>query len=106
MSINSRIKQLRLDKGLKQGEAAIAIGITQRMLSAIEVGDNQPTIDSLAKIATYYSVTTDYLIFGDSVAPTSLERDILKDIREDKAVYNALITRLTAKQVILSSVTA
>lgn len=105
MRINDRIKQLRIERGLKQGEAAVAIGITQRMLSAIEVGDNLPTIDSLAKIATYYSVTTDYLIFGDNVAPTSLERDILNDIREDRAVYNALITRVTAKRVILDSVT-
>lgn len=100
--LSDRVKKLRTDKGLKQGTAASGIGISQRMLCAIESGDNQPTVETLAKIALFYGVSSDYLLFGVVDQPTPMERDILREIREDKAVYNALIGRVTAKKTVNS----
>jgi transcriptional regulator with XRE-family HTH domain len=99
-SINDRIKALRKNKGLSQAKLAEKIGMSQRMLSAIEVGDNKPTIDVLAKIATFYGVSADYLLFGSADKPTPSEMAILNEIREDKAVYSALMTRIESKKTI------
>jgi len=82
-TIHDRIKQVRLNRGLKQIVAAEKIGVSQRMLSAIENGDNQPTIQVLIKIAAFYGVSADYLLFGYADMPTPIERDILNEIKSD-----------------------
>jgi transcriptional regulator with XRE-family HTH domain len=51
MSIGERIRDLRWDRRLKQGELARRAGIAQNTLSQIELGHATPSIPTLEKIA-------------------------------------------------------
>lgn len=59
------IKQLRLIKGLNQSEFANQLGIAQNTLSNYENGNRKPEPDLIKKIASTFSVTTDYLLNTD-----------------------------------------
>lgn len=60
--MESRIKQLRENRGLIQELLASELGITQQMLSKYERDITLIKIDILKKIAQYFNVTTDYLL--------------------------------------------
>ena len=60
--MESRIKQLREKRGLIQEILAVELGITQQMLSKYEKDVTLIKVDILKKIATYFKVTTDYLL--------------------------------------------
>lgn len=59
--MESRIKQLRENRGLIQEILASELGITQQMLSKYERDVLCIKVDVLKKIAEYFNVTTDYL---------------------------------------------
>ncbi|MBQ8936071.1 MAG: helix-turn-helix transcriptional regulator [Oscillospiraceae bacterium] len=61
--MKNRIKDLREDHDLSQKVVAKAIGITQRKYSYLETGTQQFTDEILDKLADYYGVSVDYLLF-------------------------------------------
>lgn len=73
--MESRIKQLREKRGLIQEILAAELGITQQMLSKYERDVTLIKVDILKKIATYYNVTTDYLL-GVSDVKRDLQRQM------------------------------
>lgn len=60
--IGKRIKELRKANGLTQLELATHIGIVQHTLSGYEKSISQPDIETLEKLAVYFSVSTDFLL--------------------------------------------
>ena len=61
----ARLKKAREDAGKKQIEVCEAIGIPKvQTLSAYERGVNYPPIETLKKLAVFYNVSTDWLLFG------------------------------------------
>ncbi len=60
--MESRIKQLRENRGLIQEILATELGITQQLLSKYERDVTLIKVDILKKIALYFNVTTDYLL--------------------------------------------
>lgn len=70
-----RIKQLREKRGLIQEILAAELGITQQMLSKYERDVTLIKVDILKKIATYFNVTTDYLL-GVSDVKRDLQRQM------------------------------
>lgn len=60
--MESRIKQLRENRGLIQEILASELGITQQMLSKYERDISLVKVDILKKLAQYFNVTTDYLL--------------------------------------------
>lgn len=60
--LGKRIKYLREKKNLSQKEVAKAIGITNVQLSRYESGDRKPDPETIALIADYFDVSTDYLL--------------------------------------------
>ena len=66
-TLNERIKQLRKDKGWTQGQLAEQLGVTDKAVSKWEVGEANPDISLLVKMAQLFGVTVDYLLTG--VAP-------------------------------------
>jgi len=62
INIGSRVKELRLTKGMTQSELAERIGMTSSAISSYEIGERQPSYDVLIKIAKLFNVTTDYLL--------------------------------------------
>ena len=61
--MKNRVKDLREDHDLKQKEIAAHIGITQRKYSYIETGVQPLTDEILVKLADYYQVSIDYILF-------------------------------------------
>lgn len=61
--MKNRVKDLREDRDLKQKEIAAQIGITQRKYSYLETGTQPLTDEILVKLADYYRVSIDYILY-------------------------------------------
>lgn len=61
-TIGAKIKELRNALGLSQEELAIEIETTSKSIQRYEAGTSQPESCMLVKLATYFDVSTDYLL--------------------------------------------
>jgi transcriptional regulator with XRE-family HTH domain len=92
MKIGNTIKELRIQKGIKQGDLADSIGISQTSLSLIESGTKQPSQDTLRKVCDIFEIPQPFIYY------LALEED---DIPERKKnLYKVLEPKL--KKDILS----
>lgn len=57
-----RLKELRNKQGVTQQKLADYLHVNQRTYSRYERGEHEMTADTLAKLATFYDTTVDYLI--------------------------------------------
>ena len=57
-----KLKELRLDKQITQAELSKALQISASAIGMYEQGRRQPDYATLSKIASYFNVTTDYLL--------------------------------------------
>ena len=57
-----RLKEIRIERGLKQSAVADALNIKQNTYSQYETGQRQLPIDVLIALARYYEVSTDYIL--------------------------------------------
>ena len=62
IDLSIRLRQLRLDKHLRQEQVAELIGVTKSAISAYENDLRQPSFDVLLQLANLYRVSTDYLL--------------------------------------------
>lgn len=62
MEMETRIKDLRIDRDLTQTQVAEAIGITQRKYSYLETGTQAWPDELLTKLAEFYQTSVDYLL--------------------------------------------
>ena len=79
--MESRIKQLRENRGLIQEILASELGITQQMLSKYERDILCIKVDVLMKIAEYFNVTTDYLL-----GVSEVKRDLQGQMKMNKTL--------------------
>ena len=86
--MESRIKQLRENRGLIQEILASELGITQQMLSKYERDVLCIKVDVLKRIGEYFNVTTDYLL-----GVSEVKRDLQGQMKVNKTLvsYEALI---------------
>ena len=56
------LKELRVESGLTQAQFAKAIGTSQKNISRWELGETEPSVYYLKKIAEFYHITTDYIL--------------------------------------------
>lgn len=68
-SFASRIKELRLGKGLTMDQLAKDIGSTRATISNFENEQRKPSLDMVIKLADYFQVSIDYLV-GRTDDPT------------------------------------
>lgn len=59
------LKSLRKSKDLTQNEISIILGINKTLIPKYELNDTNPSIDTLIKIADYFSVSIDALLRQD-----------------------------------------
>ena len=57
-----RLLELRKSKNLTQQRLAVELGVDQASISSYESGKYFPTVEVLVKIASYFGVSTDYLL--------------------------------------------
>lgn len=83
MTFGERMAMLRKDRGLRQKELAAFLNVSVAVVSHYEKDDNEPDIDTLIKIAKFYSVSTDYLLGLSDIpsAPVALEERFLPGIK-------------------------
>lgn len=79
--MESRIKQLRENRGLIQEIWASELGITQQMLSKYERDVLCIKVDVLKRIAEYFNVTTDYLL-----GVSEVKRDLQGQMKVNKTL--------------------
>ncbi|WP_077302435.1 helix-turn-helix domain-containing protein [Virgibacillus pantothenticus] len=68
-SFSERLIDLRVEAGYSQKEIAAMLNMTASAYGYYEQGKNEPSINTLKKIATIYNVSTDYLV-GTIDTPT------------------------------------
>lgn len=79
--MESRIKQLRENRGLIQEILASELGITQQRLSKYERDVLCIKVDVLKRIAEYFNVTTDYLL-----GVSEVKRDLQGQMKVNKTL--------------------
>ena len=57
-----RVRELRIEKGLKQEELGSLIGISKQTISGIETGYRTTTLQTIIKMADVFGVSVDYLL--------------------------------------------
>lgn len=60
--IGQRLKELRIEKGLRLKDVADAMGLTLRAICNYEAGIREPSLEMLVKLCKFFDVTSDYLL--------------------------------------------
>ena len=68
MSIGSRLKLLREQKGLSQQGVADQTGVSRSNISKIESDTISPSADAVIALCNFFNVSTDYLLLGKTEA--------------------------------------
>lgn len=63
-SIGERLSRLREEQYLSKQEVSKLVGIDQKRLSLLEKSGKELTMIELKRLASFYHVTSDYIIFG------------------------------------------
>lgn len=85
-TIRLKIAQLRKAAGMKQGELARLVGITQVALSNYENCSNMPRIDVVVRIADVLGCTVDELVWRQDMTSVRLARMRETERRNDESV--------------------
>lgn len=56
------LKELRIENGLSQTELGQKLGYCNQTISFWENGQREPSLDALVSVATYFGVSTDFLL--------------------------------------------
>ncbi len=90
-----RIKELRLEKRLTQKELGKILGVTQAVAGKYELGQLEPNLQNLAKMAELFECSVDYLIgrsddFGSVTVPAALGEQLSKEEKELVQIYRGI----------------
>jgi len=61
--MRTRLKEIRMEKGLSQVALATRLEMNQSTISKIETGDLIPDADILCRYSAFFHVSVDYLLF-------------------------------------------
>ena len=70
MDLSTMLGKLRNESGLSQEKLAEKLGVTRQAVQKWESGAATPEIDKMIKLAKYFGVTLDTLVFGSSPRET------------------------------------
>lgn len=81
-SFAKRLRELRKNKGVGQKEVGAVIGVSDSSIRKYEAGDRTPTPEAITTLASYFGVTTDYLLGHHDNAVTSHEQKKPQDLKK------------------------
>ena len=94
-----RLKELRKLNGLSQATLSSLLGVTQQAVGKWETGRSTPDPQTLARVAAYFKVSTDYLlgvvIFGEG------EGTLKKFIRRGNTIILQPFNNVYVPQIIM-----
>ena len=61
--MRNRLKELRKSRGYTQVSLQMQTGIEQALLSKFENGERVPPTETLLRLATFYNVSIDYILY-------------------------------------------
>lgn len=73
--VHSTIRLIRMEKGINQEQLAEQLHVTRQAVSNWETGKTQPDIETLTRIAEYFGVSVERLIYGKEI---TIESDKIK----------------------------
>lgn len=79
----NRLKELRKEANATQADMAKILGVTVSAYGNYELGQREPTIEFLCKLADYFGVSVDYLIGHESKQKNPIMERPLSDIAEN-----------------------
>lgn len=65
--MKTRIKELRLSKGLSQTALAVIVGCSQNTISRIELEETSPSSELLVEFSEYFNVSVDYILYRSDI---------------------------------------
>ena len=71
--IADKIKTLREKRGITQAELAKELGITRAGVNAWEMGISVPSTQYIVELATFFGVSSDYLLGLNQTATVSVD---------------------------------
>lgn len=92
-----RLKELRAKENISLRNLSSALNISYSSLGKYERGEQQPSYETLIKIATYFNVTTDYLI-----GVTNSKNPKYRKISDDLNLSDDAITKLKNLSLVIS----
>ena len=96
--LSTLLRELRLNKGLRQEQVAKLIGVNKSAISTYENDTRQPSFEILVRLANLYRVSTDYLL-----GQTNSQSVNLSGLSEQEAdLVCELVEMLTKKNEILA----
>ena len=60
--LGEKLKELRIEKGLRLKDVADAMGLTLRAICNYEAGTREPSLATLVKLCAFFEVSSDYLL--------------------------------------------
>ena len=94
MDIGFRIKQIRKDASLTQGEFGARIGISLSGVSSLEVGKNTPSEQTIRAICSEFSINRDWLV--DGIGEMQVQRPLLPELIHNLRKYPHALEVLAA----------
>lgn len=88
MNLAERIKQARINKHYTQKELANLVNVKSTTVSGWELGRNEPSIDTLKKLASKLDVSFDYLAGVSSTANANISDSDLEAMLDDAESYD------------------
>ena len=85
----SVLKSLRQERNLSQKELADKLGTSKSTIGMYEQGKRMPKSEKMSEIATFFSVSTDYLM-GRASSTTSMTDAIMEKLGISKIVSNKI----------------
>lgn len=93
MNFGERLKKLRTDNKMTQGQVASRVGVATSAISSYESGVRLPSYNVLIKLSRLFHVSTDHLL-----GVKSKEMVDISDLSEDdKAVVKATVAAIRVK---------
>lgn len=90
---SQRLVELRKEKKLSQYALADELGFSRGKLANYEQGSREPDFETLTKIASYFNVTTDYLLGNSSVRYPEPLKKYVEDTELNAWLYDMIENR-------------
>ena len=85
-----RLKELREERRLSQDGLALKLNVSQSTISAYEVGDRTPDLETLIAIAQFFGVSLDYLAGQSDLKQQIRQSDLTSSELEHLRIYRQL----------------
>lgn len=107
MTLGTRLKELRRQKGLTQTEVGERIGVSLNTMSKIESNKCDIPGESLKKASELFNVSADYLLFGIETERTisESEQEVIEIMRRDMDFSEAVKQAASLKKKVINYLT-